>query len=80
MLYNIISRHAITSITDYNLYAPSWPPRLAVTAVRIVGRATRDVVERDRALYGNTIWRKYLRELNDLHSLTRSLEDGRGWR
>ncbi|CAB0043349.1 unnamed protein product [Trichogramma brassicae] len=33
MLYNIISRHAITSITGYNLYAASWPPRLDGTAV-----------------------------------------------
>ncbi|CAB0033548.1 unnamed protein product [Trichogramma brassicae] len=32
MLYNIIIRHAITSITGYNLYAASWPPRLDGTA------------------------------------------------
>ncbi|CAB0043255.1 unnamed protein product [Trichogramma brassicae] len=32
MLYSIISRHAITSITGYNLYAASWPPRLDGTA------------------------------------------------
>ncbi|CAB0028792.1 unnamed protein product, partial [Trichogramma brassicae] len=38
MLYSIISRHAITSITGYNLYAASWPPRLDGTASNINNR------------------------------------------